>query len=301
MSLPNPKIIDLSHWNAPSDLTKPAIQDWDKARSQGVIGAIIRLGSIDDITMVPYTDYRLKEFVQGATNAKIPLGYYFYARPRFSGKLQGDFIMSVLKDLPVSLDVMLDVEVPGQDIEQARDSIRAMANAIIPYFPGRVGIYSRQNLWDRYVIADPLWPTLKLWAARWYSALTSPWSDGLYKFRDWVDWKYWQYSADGNLLGATYGFPSGTVNIDLTYYNGTEDEFKKEYNLVPPDPLAELSARVLKLETLQAETNARVLKVIGDAINLQEQLDNTNINQSAILESLLELEAWARGINYKKL
>lgn len=227
MSLPNPKIVDLSHWNAPSDLTKPAIQDWKLAKTQGVIGAYIRLGSIDNVTGVCYTDYRLQEFAFGAKNAGIPVGYYWYTRPRWGGGKQVDFILKTLVDLnlPMDLDFYIDVEEPGADVNgpgtamyQARDAVKYMATQLLAKYPGRVGIYTSEYFWDRNIAVDTIWSTLKLWAARWNTTLTSPWSDGLNKFRDWSLWKYWQYSADGNALASTYGFPSGDIDIDLEYY-----------------------------------------------------------------------------------
>lgn len=294
MSLNNPKIIDLSHWNAPSDLNKPAIQEWDKAKALGVVGAIIRLGSIDDVSGIPYTDYRLDEFVRGGTNAKVPLGYYWYTRPKWGGGKQVDYILKIMqeKNLPFNLDFMIDVEEPGQYPDQARDAVKYMAKRLSEIYPGRVGIYTRQNLWDAYVSQDTYWSTLKLWAARWSTLLTSPWSDGYNKFRDWTIWKYWQYSANGNLLGATYGFPSGTVNIDLSYYYGTEEAFLNEYNLKPTDAVEELAKRLTNLEVLHTETLTKLALINNQIIGLDGQI-------SLLEEKQLSLENWAKGINYK--
>lgn len=314
MALPNPKILDLSHWNAPSDLTKPAVQDWEKAKAQGVVGAIIRLGSINDVTGVCYEDYRLREFVAGAKNAGIPIGYYWYMRPKWGGGRQLDYVLKTLSTLalPLDLDMCIDVEEPGADVNgpgsapyQARDAVLYMATKLVERYPGRVAIYTRQNLWDSYVAPDPYWPKLKLWAARWNESLTSPWSDGYNIFRDWTTWKLWQYSADGNNLAATYGFPSGDVDIDISYYNGTIEQFKSEYDLL--DPLESLEKRVLELE----QTVAELEQVVEQLVTQNQSLEN-NINllnneiigldgQIRLLEeNQLSLEYWARNINYKQ-
>ena len=299
MTLPNPKIIDLSHWNAPSDLNKPAIQDWSKAKEQGVVGAIIRLCSIDNVTGVPYTDWRLDEFVRGAISANIPIGYYWYTRPKWGGGVQVQYILKILKEknLPLDLDFYIDVEEPGADVNgpgsapyQARDAIKYMVQQLSSVYPGRVGIYTRQNLWDIYVAKDPLWATLKLWAARWKESLTSPWSDGYNIFRDWIDWKYWQYIADGNGLASTYGFPSGDVDIDLSYYNGTTEEFEAEYNL---DPLQDLARRVATLELENSQQFAMLTALREENTELSGKIYPLQAQVDLILENLLTLESWA--------
>lgn len=309
MALLNPKIVDLSHWNAPADLTKPAIQYWDKAKAQGVVGAFIRLGSIDNVTGICYTDYRLEDWVFGAKTAGVPVGYYWYTRPKWGGGRQVDFILKTMLDLnlPMDLDFIIDVEEPGADVNgvgtapyQARDAIKYMATQLLSKYPGRVGIYTSQYFWDKNVVADPMWATLKLMAARWNSALTSPWSDNLNRFRDWTTWKFWQYSADGNALASTYGFPSGDADIDLSYYNGTVEEFKNEYKLFPADSLQELTQRVFALETANIDINTKISKLVSDNITLQEQINALVSTQESMLKRLIALETWARTINYKQ-
>jgi GH25 family lysozyme M1 (1,4-beta-N-acetylmuramidase) len=43
--------------------------------------------------------------------------------------------------------------------------------------------------------------------------LTSPWSDGYCKFRDWLTWFFWQWSSHGRV-------PGYTGDVDLNYFNG---------------------------------------------------------------------------------
>jgi GH25 family lysozyme M1 (1,4-beta-N-acetylmuramidase) len=299
MSLPNnPLIVDLSHWNAPSDQTQPAIQNWDLAKSKGIVGAFIRLGSIDNITGICYTDYRLDDFVYGAVKANIPIGYYWYTRPKWGGGKQVDYILKILSDLslPMDLDFILDVEEPGQYPDQARDAVKYMAQQLSLKYPGRVAIYSRQNLWDIYVSPDPYWATLKLFAARWAN-LISPWSDGYYKFRDWNIWKYWQFSADGNQLGDDYGFPSGDADIDLSYYNGTLEQFKNEYNLF--NPLEVLEKRIKDLEINVTQLIAYNISLQSD-VDLQEnELIGLQGQTNFVENGLLDIRDWAEKLNYK--
>jgi GH25 family lysozyme M1 (1,4-beta-N-acetylmuramidase) len=81
-------------------------------------------------------------------------------------------------------------------------------------------IYTRQTWWDFYVNADSLWKQCDLCAARYATVLTSPWSDNLYKFRDWGKWKFWQYTSHCD--GKYFGFSS--LDGDLDWFNGDEGE-----------------------------------------------------------------------------
>jgi GH25 family lysozyme M1 (1,4-beta-N-acetylmuramidase) len=78
-------------------------------------------------------------------------------------------------------------------------------------------IYTRQSWWDYNILPSSLWSKCPLFAARYFSG-GGPWSDGNYKFRDWDDWVFWQYTAHGS--GPAHGVESG--NIDLDYFHGDE-------------------------------------------------------------------------------
>lgn len=308
----NAKLVDLSHWNGPSDPTQPMVMEWGKARDQGVVGANLRLGSINDTTGNCYLDSRVLEITASAVNAGMPLGYYFYARPKHDGKKQAEYILEMLAkyQLPIDLDVWYDVEVVGLSPTQARDSTKAAMTVLRDELGPSAGIYCRQSFWDPNVAADPMWSTLPLWAARWSTVLTSPWSDDRFKFRDWDNWRYWQWSADGNGKAAEYGFPSGDKDIDLNWYNGTDAQFIKAYDL---NPVEELRKQVEQLERwlagLQTEHDAlkvRATALEGGVTYLDKQLKtaNTVIDLTATKAAenrtwLQKLDAWAKGISLK--
>ena len=105
-------------------------------------------------------------------------------------------------------------------------------------------IYTRQSWWDLNVQRDLSWNGYWLWASRWASYLTSPWSDGHFKFRDWNNWTFWQYSGDNNVQAKAYGFPGnppanykgdkynyGDPDLDLNYFNGNKIAFAAWANL----------------------------------------------------------------------
>ena len=46
-------------------------------------------------------------------------------------------------------------------------------------------------------------------------------------------WTFWQKWADGDALGYEYGMRSG--DVDLSWYNGTPETFKREFGVELPD------------------------------------------------------------------
>jgi GH25 family lysozyme M1 (1,4-beta-N-acetylmuramidase) len=70
---------------------------------------------------------------------------------------------------------------------------------------------------------------LELWIAR-YTSKGKPWGNILpwpdsprIKPRDYDDWDFWQWSADGNGRGAEFG--ASSRSIDLNYFNGDQVAF----------------------------------------------------------------------------
>ena len=111
----------------------------------------------------------------------------------------------------LTLGFWLDCEEwkPGYSAAQNRDMTLLFIDTfeVRADFPVR-GIYTRQSVWDSFVASNSRWVGLDLWAARYNTTLTGPWSDGRFIFRDWQVWRFWQDSADGNGLGQEFGAPA---------------------------------------------------------------------------------------------
>jgi hypothetical protein len=128
--------------------------------------------------------------------------------------------------------------------------------------------YTRQTWFDWHVDAWDDWKQYKLFAARYdnykYPYLTSPWSDGRYKFRDYDEWFIWQAYADHppNLQGERYGVDSKSIDLDV--FNGTKEEllvYLKGDVIEPPEPLT-LEKRVERLETCVSINHPRCLALL---------------------------------------
>jgi len=241
--------MDVSRWQGKGN--------WQVAKAQGIQFAFIRAGSVNATTGKPYWDELLDNHVAGAMGAKIPFGFYWYLRPQYNPNMQANAFLEYTNGLGGVLPMVLDVEEAG-GLKPAflTEAIGRFWNVISD--AERVLsllIYTRQSFFD--FNTTKLYPPIPdLWAARWTSGITSPWSDGRYKFRDWITWKFWQFSADGNALATKYGFPGhplGDNDLDMNFYNGDEAQFAAEFGLEPPAPttaeiLADHERRILLLE-----------------------------------------------------
>jgi GH25 family lysozyme M1 (1,4-beta-N-acetylmuramidase) len=85
------------------------------------------------------------------------------------------------------------------------------------------GLYTRGSFWNVYYEARTVFSERDLWVARYSSTLDHPWGDGNYQPNGWDDWRFWQWSADGNGRGHEFGASSNAIDID--YFNGTPAQF----------------------------------------------------------------------------
>lgn len=283
------KGMDVSKWDGKGN--------WDIAKLKGIEFAYIRLGSVDDTTGVCYLDNLLMDHLSEAIRVGMPFGYYFYVRPKYSAQVQGDFILENVSILPeAALEFWIDTEVPGASLNATTDFLKNIHNILsVGKCPDM--IYTRQSFWDSYVLADSLWPTLKLAAARYNSSLSSPWSDGKYVFRDWKTWKFWQFTESA--VATDYGFPGGptySAGIDLDYYNGTIEDFKAEYSL--KTPLEQLVEEVNELEQMVSVLRDSENKLKSGISEIQTSLADTRNSLSELRTSVEKLTSWAKGIEY---
>jgi len=79
-------------------------------------------------------------------------------------------------------------------------------------------IYTRMSYWNAATTASTRWKQWALWIAR-YTLADAPWypNDPSYlrpRIGEWTDWAAWQWSADGNNQGPTYGGSSTSMDLN---------------------------------------------------------------------------------------
>lgn len=227
-----PKLIDISHWQGE--------MDWDVFMQSDAEGCIIRAGSCNATSGIPYTDYKYEQNMTAAEFATEIIGTYWYWRPSHDPIEQADYYADLLKFKHWNLAPIADVEAwEYVNISTMQSRLKKFVDRL-EYRTGRKPlIYTRASFWNPYV-GNPSWASdHDLWIARYNGTLTGPWSDGNYKPVSWDDWVFWQYSADGNGLGRFYG--AGSDDVDLNYFNGTMEELKEYADLdnTAPQPPSE--------------------------------------------------------------
>ena len=227
--------IDVSTWQDE--------MDWPKARSAGAEFAFIRAGSINSITGECYKDYQFDRNSEIGPE-HMPCAYYWYSRPKFDGKKQADYFMGLIHDKR-GFGWVNDIEVVDTSYDEALRQTMNLSIRMGQIHPGKKILYSRALWWNSTMHRGNLtkldWAaSMDLWIARYHSGIQHPWGDGYCKPIDWDDWKFWQWSADGNGLGPTYGGNSNSM--DLNRFNGDLADFNRYIGKeVPAKPTFKIS------------------------------------------------------------
>ncbi len=184
--------VDVSKWNG--DI------DWEALKSQGVEFAIIRLGcrgyEYGDLVL----DDRFHEYMQGAANAGLQIGVYFYSQAIDEDEAveEAQFVIDNLSGYSIDLPVYFDTEEVAE--AQARTEVMAEGNftfnarafcEMIEASGYRAGVYAssawiRRNL-DLTQLAD-----YEIWYASYGDA-----PGGSYGF------DMWQYTESADLEGCS--------------------------------------------------------------------------------------------------
>ena len=219
--------IDVSKWQK--------FMNWLIASSAGARFAFIRAGSIS-VGGEIYTDYQFERNARIAPDY-MPIGFYWYFRPYHDPVKQGNYFCDLIKDKRWKLPPVIDLEVAGNlsplDVTTRTGTFALTINDRLGVLPI---LYSRAYWLNKNTVTNDLLKLLDLWIAR-YTSKSKPWGN-LFDFpgikpRDYDDWKFWQWSADGNGRGAEFGAES--KSIDLDYFNGDQAALDKYTdNTVPP-------------------------------------------------------------------
>jgi lysozyme len=237
----NAKGLDLSRYNGRGD--------WQAVKAAAISYVILKAGGVFSDTGACYTDVLLEDHAAGARSVSIPFGLYWFFLPFTPVQLQADYFLGLVDKYKPQLPIVVDVESSnGKNAKTTTSALKALVTALQSP-QKKVVIYTRQSYWDTNILADPFWASCELWASRWSSGLTSPWSDGFFKFRDWTNWRFFQYSGDNNAQATSYGFPgnpNGDPDLDLNWYNGTEADLFNWIGVA--QPVLTLEERVARLE-----------------------------------------------------
>lgn len=221
-----------------------------RAKDEGILAVIIR-ATVGDY----YSDPRTHDFYRAAKQEGLAATFYHVMTPERSILGQMNRFFKHIDGLAYDFPLVLDNELWRNQLNSKITHVVWSCFTTMEEESGSKPFnYTRQSWWDHWVNPWDKWKQYPLIAARYTSyenpTLTSPWSDGKFKFRDYDDWWAWQWSADRppNNQGANYGFDSN--DIDLDAFNGTKDELIAYLGgTSPPSTPPTLEERMEKLET----------------------------------------------------
>lgn len=192
--------IDVSKWNGSID--------WDRVRNAGITYAIIRCGYRGASTGTLVEDPYFRENMQGALNAGLKVGVYFFtqATNEVEAVEEASMAIALCRDYRVTYPVFIDTEgaggngrADGLDMETRTKVCQAFCQTVEDAgYTG--GIYGSRNWFRTRLRMDALADHV-IWLAEYRER---PVYAGNYHF--------WQYTSSGNVDGI-----EGRVDLDISY------------------------------------------------------------------------------------
>ena len=190
--------IDVSTWNGSID--------WNKVKNSGVSYVIIRTGFRGSTQGALVEDNKFKQNIQGATNAGLKVGVYFFSQAvnEVEAVEEASMVLSQVKGYQLSYPVFIDVEPSGGRADKIDAGTRTkVVNAFCQTIQNsgyKAGIYANKTWFSEKLNTSAL-SGYKIWLAQYNTHVTYT---GRYDM--------WQYSEKGKVNGI-----SGNVDMNLSY------------------------------------------------------------------------------------
>ena len=213
--------IDVSRWNEEID--------WEKVKEEGIKYAIIRAGYRGSSSGVLVEDWYYKKNVEGAAEAGIPVGLYFFtqANTEVEAVEEASMVISMCKDYDITYPIFIDTEGAGGEgradklEKKERTAICQAFCETIRSAGYQAGIYASKNWFNNNINTEILSDDIYIWLAEYGDAVTY---GGKYHM--------WQYTSSGRVLGIegrvdlNLSFLKPTSKTELKYGDKTEEETK---------------------------------------------------------------------------
>lgn len=210
---------------------------WDTAIAAGARFVFARASIGSEV------DEQFERNARILANKDIHFGFYFPHVPDLPWLEQAEVFCDLVEGVPWDLPPVIDVELDGDHSRLADTVLYVNLRLKVP-----PAIYTTGLFWNTYV-GDVHWaPLLPLWIALWNDEWEHPWQNELYKPVSWDDWRFWQWSADGNGRGREFGARSEDIPLDR--FNGDKaalDRFAERVRLSRMG--REIGLRISELES----------------------------------------------------
>lgn len=193
--------IDVSKWNGKID--------WNAVKNSGISYVIIRCGYRGYGSGVLVEDPTYKTNIQGAIQAGLKVGVYFFTQAVSAGEAveEASMVLEQVKNYKISYPIFLDVEhsggASGRGDKISKETRTEVCRAFCQTIQNAgytAGIYANKT-WLTTMIDTPSLSAYKIWLAQYASA---PTYTGRYDM--------WQYQSKGRVSGI-----NGDVDMNWSY------------------------------------------------------------------------------------
>ena len=233
------KVIDVSHWQTPSESDHI---NWQAVKNSGVYGVFVKVGGRDGDDGTLYTDSRYAENLAGASAAGLKVGAYFYSEAISTQEAveEANYLIQRVMAYNISLPLVIDYEYCsggcrlkafGGDVGQRTAVVNAFCRRVEECgYTGCVYASASKLAGDGRVLdGDQIAQNYKVWVAQ-YPAVNK-----VQKYNDYCfdmtyysgTYDFWQFSSRGTNIA---GIPSTYVDLDWWYDDGTIS--RKDYSAV---------------------------------------------------------------------
>ncbi|MBQ8231503.1 MAG: Ig-like domain-containing protein [Lachnospiraceae bacterium] len=190
--------IDVSKWNGNID--------WNAVKNSGIEYVIIRCGYRGSSQGALIEDPKYKTNIQGAINAGLKVGVYFFTQAISEAEAveEASMVLELVKNYKISYPVFLDVEASGGRADSIDKATRtAVCKAFCQTIQSggyKAGVYANRNWLTEKIDASAL-GSYKIWLAQYAD---KPTYSGRYDI--------WQYQSTGKVSGI-----NGDVDMNWSY------------------------------------------------------------------------------------
>lgn len=188
--------------------------DWKKMQDKDISFAFIKATEGMD-----WVDPNFKKNLKAISKTDVVAGAYHYFSFGTDGKAQAENFIKNVPKKDEMLPPVVDFELTNEDTSVPRSEIKEELNELLDELEKHYGktpiIYTTPTSYLKYMIMG--YDKYTMWRRNTY--LTPS-----------LKWTFWQYDDEG-VLEDCFDAGGGQAYIDLDVYNGTYDEFLKEFGL----------------------------------------------------------------------
>lgn len=179
-----------------------------------------------------YSDPDYKSDIQAAKAAGMLAGSFHFFRWAGDTIRQTNLFLNTIKDMPMDLPPMLDVEEEkiGYGWRNYQTALKLCLDMIEKATARIPIIYTSANFWQ--------YTGYPSWASRYPLFVANYGVDKPLLPKGWTDWTFWQYSASGRVDGIPY------ESVDLDRFNGSYDDLLRFCKISPVIPEYTLEEKV---------------------------------------------------------